>query len=119
MRTRSGRAQITLLVALVAALAAPAGAQAYSTVTMLSEPGDYIGGGVDRHYHPGNGAVGIFGTPASVHVSVSSAAPATTCSWADRAVICSSAGPAGTGPSPAAGTAPAAASASSGCADLI
>jgi len=53
------------------ALAAPAGAQAYSTVTMLSEPGDYIGGGVDRQYHPGNGAVGISGTLASVEVSVS------------------------------------------------
>lgn len=52
---------------------APAAARAGSEtmVTMISESGDYIGGGQDRFYYPGNGSVGVQGNGGEVSFAVS------------------------------------------------
>jgi hypothetical protein len=63
---------VTALVVAAAALAVGAGsASAFSTVTMFSESGDWVGGGVERFYHPANAEITLSGTPAGVAVGVS------------------------------------------------
>lgn len=56
---------------LLAIAIAPSSASAFSAATMFSEPGDYIGGGVERVYHSGNATLAISGTAASLSVRVS------------------------------------------------
>src|SRR5688500_16005360 len=61
------------VLAIVATLVlAPAAHAASATsVVMLSDSGDYIGGGVPRLYHPGNAQISVSGSTAYVNVSVS------------------------------------------------
>jgi len=61
------------VVAVVAALAlAPAAHAASATsVVMLSDSGDYIGGGVPRLYHPRNAQISVSGSTAYLDVSIS------------------------------------------------
>jgi RTX calcium-binding nonapeptide repeat (4 copies) len=61
------------VVAVIAALVlAPAAHAASATsVVMLSDSGDYIGGGVPRLYHPGNAQISVSGSTAYLDVSVS------------------------------------------------
>ena len=49
----------------------PAHAATATSVTMFSEPGDYIGGGQQRLFHPGNATVTVSGSTSSLTVSVS------------------------------------------------
>src|SRR4051794_8477542 len=65
--------RVAALAVVLAALAAPAGARAAGTdaVTMLSDPGDYIGGGTHRLYTPLNSRISVSGTTGYVTVSVS------------------------------------------------
>lgn len=63
---------ILLLGGLLVAPAAPAAAQQpESFVTMISDAGDYIGGGQARYYHAGNAEITLSGTTSSVNVNVS------------------------------------------------
>ncbi len=57
MVVRGALAVILALVMAPSALAASA-----TSVVMLSDSGDYIGGGVPRWYHPGNGQISVTGS---------------------------------------------------------
>ena len=63
------RGALAILLALVLAPSALA-AQATSVV-MLSDSGDYIGGGVPRWYHPGNAQISVTGSTGHLTVNVS------------------------------------------------
>lgn len=65
------RIVVATTVFLITAAVVPAVASGFSAVTMFSEPGDYIGGGVERIYHPGNSEISLSGTRAGVTVGVS------------------------------------------------
>ncbi|MDQ5807348.1 MAG: hypothetical protein M3320_01600, partial [Actinomycetota bacterium] len=59
----AGRRAVAVVVAMLGVGSlAPATASAFSAVTMFSEPGDYIGGGVERIFHPANASISISGT---------------------------------------------------------
>jgi hypothetical protein len=58
-------------VPLTAAAPAAAAPAPVTSVTMVSETGDYIGGGISQLFHPGNGSVSLSGSPGYVSVSVS------------------------------------------------
>jgi hypothetical protein len=47
------------------------GAAPTTSVVMLSDPGDYIGGGQPRFFHPGNGSITISGNAEYFTISVS------------------------------------------------
>lgn len=61
-----------LLVLMLAAPAAGAGPPA--SVTVFSEPGDFVGGGTQRVYHSGKDTITAKGTPESLRVLVNPAA---------------------------------------------
>lgn len=63
------RVVAAVVVALV--LAPAAHAASATSVVMLSDSGDYIGGGVPRLYHPGNAQISVSGSTAYLDVSVS------------------------------------------------
>jgi hypothetical protein len=63
----AGAALLGVLVAPIPALAGP-GLETF--VTMVSEPGDYIGAGHHWFFHPGNASITITGNPASLQVSL-------------------------------------------------
>ena len=63
------RGVVAVVVALV--LAPAAHAAGATSVVMLSDSGDYIGGGVPRLYHPGNAQISVSGSTAYLDVSVS------------------------------------------------
>lgn len=65
-------ALVATLVA-VAAAAAPALAQAAppTSVTMYSDPSDWVGGGQQRFFYPGNGSVSASGNAGDVTINVS------------------------------------------------
>lgn len=52
-------------------LAAPASAATATSVVMLSDSGDYIGGGIPRVFHPGNAQITVSGSTGYVSVGVS------------------------------------------------
>jgi hypothetical protein len=58
-------------MSIAAALPASAGAAAADGVVMYSESGDYIGGGQNRVFHPGNAQISVGGSTAYLTVSVS------------------------------------------------
>src|SRR3954471_22426710 len=64
---------VAALAVVLTALAAPAGARAAGTdaVTMLSDQGDYIGGGTHRLYTPLNSTISVSGSTGYVSVRVS------------------------------------------------
>src|SRR4051812_12725356 len=70
MGRMSGRILATAAVGLVLAPASAHAATATS-VTMLSDAGDYIGGGVPRLFHPGNGQIVVSGSTEDLTVNVS------------------------------------------------
>ncbi|MDQ5808901.1 MAG: hypothetical protein M3320_09515, partial [Actinomycetota bacterium] len=68
----AGRRAVAVVVAMLGVGGlAPATASAFSAVTMFSEPGDYIGGGVERIFHPANASISISGTASFFTVGVS------------------------------------------------
>jgi hypothetical protein len=67
-----------LLAPLAAAVPAAAAAAPVTSVTMVSETGDYIGGGRDRLFTQEDGSVTLTGTPGDVNVSVSGGASASS-----------------------------------------
>ena len=71
---------VVACLAAVAPGAAPASADGAtsSSVTMVSERGDYIGGGVSRLYHPGNATIRASGDSAHVSIHVSGGTPGAT-----------------------------------------
>jgi Ca2+-binding RTX toxin-like protein len=60
-----------LAVALALVMAPSALAAEATSVVMLSDSGDYIGGGVPRWYHPGNAQISVGGTTGEISISVS------------------------------------------------
>src|SRR3712207_3323194 len=61
-----------VLAVMVTLLMAPAALAASATsVVMLSDSGDYIGGGVPRWYHPGNAQISVSGSTGYLTVNVS------------------------------------------------
>lgn len=64
-------AAVALLAPLCVALPASAAAAPVTSVTMVSETGDYIGGGRDRLFTPENGTVTLTGSPGNLNVAVS------------------------------------------------
>ncbi len=73
IRTVSRALSFLLLVATsLVAIAGPVWAEPLRTsVTMVSDPGDYIGGGQARVFHTGNAEVTVSGSPEYLNVSVS------------------------------------------------
>ena len=59
------------LLALMVSFTASASAAEATSVVMLSDSGDYIGGGESRFFHPGNGSVTVGGNAGFMTVSVS------------------------------------------------
>ncbi|MDP9396045.1 MAG: hypothetical protein M3Q27_18045 [Actinomycetota bacterium] len=78
MPSRSTRMRSTVVAAAVLAVAgipapahaATAAAATYSSVTMVSDPGDYIGGGVSRYFDSRNAQITLSGTAGGVGVGV-------------------------------------------------
>ena len=75
-RARLGRLLGVALVLALVPVAVPdrpalAGTGSETFVSMISSAGDYIGGGTNRFYHPGNASISIAGTAAAVTVDVS------------------------------------------------
>jgi hypothetical protein len=70
-RRGAARALVVAPVALTAALLAPAPASAATAVTMFSDPGDYIGGGVQRLFTPRGGKVTVGGNRKGLSIGVS------------------------------------------------
>lgn len=65
------RALLATPLVLLAAFTASAYAAPATSVVMLSDPGDWVGGGEPRLFHPGNGAIGVSGGPSFLTVSAS------------------------------------------------
>jgi hypothetical protein len=72
-----GRRRLLGFIALVAAavlagaLATPAQASPSYYVVMFSDPGDWIGAGAQRVFHPGNAAISLHGNAGYLTVGVS------------------------------------------------
>ncbi len=64
-------AAFALLAPLCVAVPASAAEAPVTSVTMVSDTGDYIGGGRDRLFTPENGTVSLTGSPSRVSVDVS------------------------------------------------